>query len=130
MEISLAAFDEARDARAYNACHDLCEWLFVGFVVVFCGASGSDEMSGFGRARKPAFGDFLKLLHTIKSRCPVTSLFPMINPMALAMRPMADLFVADDVITADGRALCGTRATRSRLPEPGRWCPATPLGCA
>jgi len=50
---------------------------------VLCGATSCAEVAAFGRSKERVFRDFLKLRHSIPSHDTFSTVFRMIDPMAL-----------------------------------------------
>lgn len=113
MQLFIAAFDTVPDPRADNVRHDLGELLIIGLVAVLCGAQGCAEMAEFGRVKLAFFKRFLKLKHGVPSHDTFSTVFRMVDPMALdaAFGRMTARLVAalakGGIIAIDGKSLKG-----------------------
>jgi len=120
-----AMFAAVPDPRASNAWHDLSEVLFISFASVLCGAENCQDMADFGRARREALGEVLRLRHGIPSHDTFSRIFRLLDPVAFeaAFRRYMAAFaealsgqvgLAGQVVAFDGKALAGAHETGAK----------------
>lgn len=107
------AFRRLPDPRADNARHNLLELLFIGLAASLCGATSSEEMAEFGRAKEALLRSFLRLEHGIPSHDTFSRVFRLLEPAAfetafrrfMAAFAKANRLTLKGVVALDGKAL-------------------------
>jgi predicted transposase YbfD/YdcC len=104
-----------RDPRADNASHDLLEILIIALAATLCGAETACDIAEFGRLKRDALGQFLRLENGTPSHDTFSRVFRLLEPEEFERvfrQYMAAFAKAHDidlsgVIAVDGKSLRG-----------------------
>lgn len=108
-------FRRLRDPRAGNASHDLLEIMIIALAATLCGAETASDMAAFGRVKRDALGQFLRLANGTPSHDTFSRVFRILEPAGfervfrqfMAAFAKAQGIDLSGVIAVDGKSLRG-----------------------
>jgi predicted transposase YbfD/YdcC len=117
MENPLKYFAELRDPRVErNREHSLEEILLIAIAAVLSGAESWNDIADYGRDKEDWLKTFLKLPSGIPSHDTFNRVFALLDPEEMEKGFVAWVssiakLTAGEVVSIDGKELCGTRET-------------------
>lgn len=117
MDPFLSYFNNLTDPRIERSKEHLMEdILFITISAVICGAESWNDIENYGKSKESWLRQYLKLPNGIPSHDTINRFFSALNPdefESCFLRWIQDIseLTDGDVVSIDGKTLCGTRET-------------------